>query len=189
MDKGIWTVEDVSIQLTDAVENHYVVRGEAKRQYVVEGKVEQEQIDAFLALFEKCVYSGKYLMFNKVEKHIEAKLSNLLYEMNGEDMSFWAVLNLKAYEHHLPAKADSHVLQNLVSELATQKAVVQRLLNVLESQELIDAETLAMIRKSNHPDIDRNETELYTEVFGLEQYLKDIKMSVADFRKLNRVTK
>lgn len=171
MEVGIWKVKDVSIFVEDVFQQDWLEDGKDFRIFTTDSRIQSAEFEDFLELYETYRKYGNYVLLKKGDKELEARFGQLIYSEGEEMFDVRIVFVPKEFDAPMKSRPNFHEKDNLERELATQKAIMERLLLVIESHDILDKETIDSIRSEKGKDIDRNRLNLYAKVENLKTYL------------------
>lgn len=164
MEKGHWQVNGINLNITDFLQQDGVEDGHIKRIFILDAWVGTEEADAFMDVMDAHLGFGGYLTFTRGTIQMDATFSEFVYHLDADGCAMRLVIQPKGYD----AAPEPGYLQQ---KAGRQLEMTNRLLSFLESENLMDSETLESVRKESAGK--QKPIDVFIEVTDIHRYLKE----------------
>jgi hypothetical protein len=179
----IINVNGININIKDSVKIQY----ENGVMYVTDAEISSGQFNDFLDLYRKYNKKGNY--FNTVidNKGFYGRFGQLVYSKGIESYKLRLVFvesNLDTKEKtSFPYVYNDAEYQNLIDKIAQQELIIDRLINILVNNKIIDENAAKGLKSFNQEELEEIKFKMATQVKDLDKYLESINDQLSDIRE------
>lgn len=141
-------------------------KGQRMRLFILDAFVEAEEAEAFMDMMTAHLVNGETLTFIKGSTSLEARFVEFIYSLGEDGCTMRLVIRTDSSEPVEKSSDIQHRTPYLQAKANSEQAAVDRLAWFVESQNLMDSETLKTVR-----DMERKSVDVFIKLDDVEAYL------------------